>query len=238
MKIKMLTLHYQTETFRQEVHPCLYIGKDRVILIDTGYPGQIVQIENQLSLHGLQIKDLTDIIITHHDHDHVGSLAAIKSANKNLKIHAHSYEASIISGLDKPLRLKQAHEYNKSLQGRDLDEGIAFIKYLQTIEPCDVDCFLENNMLIEELLVIETPGHTAGHISLFSREDSFLITGDALVITDGKLEIPFPQFALNLDDAKKSIEKIHSLSPKIICCYHGGKIQNTEELFAFSHLNK
>ena len=69
---------------------------------------------------------------------------------------------------------------------------------------------------------MSTPGHTKGHISIYLPECSTLITGDALVLEDGRLTIANPQYTLDLERANESAEKIRALDVKTIICYHGG----------------
>ena len=70
--------------------------------------------------------------------------------------------------------------------------------------------------------IMETPGHTSGHISLYFPLS--IITGDAAVNEENKMAIANPHFCLDIEKAEQSLKKIKSLNPKNIYCYHGGKI--------------
>jgi len=109
-----------------------------------------------------------------------------------------------------------------------------FLAYLKTIIPCEITrTVCDNEYIGEGLRVIFTPGHTAGHISLMLEveDDKIIFAGDALAFENGKLEIANPQFTLDMDKCKKSIEKIKALSPNKIICYHGGIIkENVDSL--------
>ena len=82
--------------------------------------------------------------------------------------------------------------------------------------------FADQEIFEQEILVVHTPGHTKGHISLYLINEMTLIAGDALVIEDGRFNIANPDFTLDLETAVKSVEKIRKLSPRKIICYHGG----------------
>lgn len=81
--------------------------------------------------------------------------------------------------------------------------------------------------------VIETGGHSNGHISFFRDHDKVLIAGDALVnmnllTTKVGLQLPPKLFTT---DAKKNIEsvlKIYELNPRIICFGHGPVLYNNK----------
>ena len=70
--------------------------------------------------------------------------------------------------------------------------------------------------------IVGTPGHTTGHISIYINEEQVLIAGDAATIENGELVIANPQFTLDLDKAKESLQKIKAYGAKEIICYHGG----------------
>lgn len=73
--------------------------------------------------------------------------------------------------------------------------------------------------------IVETPGHMPGHISIYLKELKVLISGDALAIENGNLEIAAPQFTLDMAEAKKSILKLLNYNIQKIICYHGGEYQ-------------
>ena len=64
-----------------EVHggPTILLG-DGVVLVDTGVPGSETAILAAVEELGRTAGDVTDIVITHADGDHVGSLAALVEA--------------------------------------------------------------------------------------------------------------------------------------------------------------
>ena len=61
------------------------------------------------------------------------------------------------------------------------------------------------------LRVIATPGHTAGHVSVFDPAGSLLILGDAMNNIDKKLSGPNPQYTADMSQAHQSVKKRTSL---------------------------
>ncbi|MGE8207025.1 hypothetical protein ACQKP0_21200 [Heyndrickxia sp. NPDC080065] len=49
-----------------------------------------------------------------------------------------------------------------------------------------------------------------------------IITGDAAVIEDKVLNVANPNFTLNLEEAKESLDKLIKLNARKYYCYHGG----------------
>src|SRR5258707_14154425 len=87
---------------------------------------------------------LTDILVTHHHHDHTGGIEALKSRHR-CRVVAPAAEASGIPAVDETVR-----------EGDRVQVGSL------------------------EAHVIETPGHTAGHISYFLPADRLAFVGDTL----------------------------------------------------------
>lgn len=70
--------------------------------------------------------------------------------------------------------------------------------------------------------VIQTPGHTPGHIALRLCESGIVICGDAANIGNGVLVGAVPAQAHDLAAAEESFKKITSLNATGYVCYHGG----------------
>src|ERR1700738_3461715 len=90
---------------------------------------------------------LTDILVTHHHHDHTGGIEALKQRHR-CRVVAPEAEADGIPAVDETVR-----------------EG---------------DLVRVGGLAAR---VIETPGHTAGHISYVFANEKFVFVGDTLVST-------------------------------------------------------
>jgi glyoxylase-like metal-dependent hydrolase (beta-lactamase superfamily II) len=74
------------------------------------------------------------------------------------------------------------------------------------------------------LRVVATPGHTAGHISLFDPATGVLVAGDALTNTAG-LAGSNPQFTADAAQAQESVRKLAALPVRTIYVGHGAPIE-------------
>ncbi len=212
------------------VYPALLLDKQNIILVDCGFMGSLPKIDEELGRYGLSAEQITGLVLTHHDHDHMGAAAALKRKNPNMKIYASAVEAPFISAQEKPLRLLQAEEMQKTLPPEQQAFGEVFCDMLRRVEPVPVDVFLDDGDRMDwcgGCLVIATPGHTPGHISLVLEKDSIIITGDAIALEEGKPVIANPQFTLDIEQAKESMEKLLSINAKAFYCYHGGHLAST-----------
>ncbi|WMJ86023.1 MBL fold metallo-hydrolase [Anaerocolumna sp. MB42-C2] len=211
-----------------KIYPVVLWDETNCVLVDCGYVGSLPKIEEALLYNQILPETVTHIIITHQDHDHVGAAAAYKNKYPNVKILASEEEAPYISGARRSLRLDQAEELKKVLPENMQEFGKAFCKLLRSVEQVPVDQLLCG----EELLpfcggcqVISTPGHTPGHISLYLSEFNVILSGDAMALENGTPVIANPQFTLDMEKAKASMERLLAHPADKIICYHGGILE-------------
>jgi len=224
IKYHVLTIVKDLGYTKSVINPVLFESDIGLILFDAGYPKQIKDFESEFSRLGFSIKELAVIVLSHHDHDHIGSLNDLLSINNKIQIWANEIEANYISGKNKSLRLIQAEEYNKTLSNNEKIFGEQFVNYLKTINTVPVNKVINNNEYIcTGVKVINTFGHTPGHISLYLEEEKILFVGDALAIDDNKLVIANPQFTLDMNETVKSIKKIINMNVSKVICYHGNE---------------
>lgn len=220
--IKILKCDINIGGHNKTIYPVLLIDKDEIVLVDTGYPGQLDTIESEMKKHGLTIKQITKVIITHHDIDHIG--CAKELSNMGVKIYAHEIETPYIQGDKTPAKLSKMEQDMNSLPEKSKE----FYKILKNVFPTlyvHVDEQVKDEQELPfcgGIVVYHTPGHTPGHIALLHKESNTLIVGDAANISDGKLVGSNPIYTDNTEQAAASLEKIKSLGSKMIVCYHCG----------------
>lgn len=103
----------------------------------------------------------------------------------------------------------------------------------------NVSRILKERDMVGSFKVIETPGHSSGHISFFRERDGVLIVGDTLVnmnlvTTMPGLHEPPGLFTLDRELNVKSIKKLASLDPRILCFGHGSVLINTGQFQRFA----
>lgn len=223
MKLNVLKIEKIIEGENKIIFPVLIQNEERNYLVDCGYEETFEELKSELESLGIGIKDLTGVIITHDDYDHLGSLKLLNQGNINLKIYCGEYEKDSVSGMIKSERLIQAESTLEDMPAEYKDWAINFVQKLRKVQRVNVDKGLVDMECFErDLIVIHTPGHTKGHISLFYPKTKILIAGDSLVIENGEFNIANPSFTLDMKSAIKSVKKIKELNPSKIICYHGG----------------
>jgi hydroxyacylglutathione hydrolase len=87
--------------------------------------------------------------------------------------------------------------------------------------------------------VLDTPGHSAGHIALWRESDRVLIAGDVLnsmnlITTLPGLHEPPGVFTPDPARNRESIKRIAALEPRVACFGHGPVWTDTAKLIAFA----
>lgn len=196
-------------------------------LIDCGYVQTAEELLCALSSYHVNAGQLDAVIITHDDFDHLGGLAALKTQNPELEVICGKIEAASVSGKVKSERLLQAEESLKTMSEEMLPWALALIEKIKNVTRFEVNkTFDDEELFLNDLVIINTPGHTRGHISVFYSKSGTLICGDALVVENDVLDIANPVFTLDMKEALKSVEIIKHLHPQRLICYHGGIVEN------------
>lgn len=227
--IQMLTITMNTNGMSNRIHPTLIWDDQNVVLIDTGYPGQLNEFRNCFNQLGVSFEKLNKILISHQDIDHIGSLSAIvdESINK-IEVYASEVEKPYIQG-DKMLVKLTPESIAKALETLPAEASDEFRKAfkhrLENPPKGKVDHGLDlgNELSIcGGISVIDTAGHTPGHISFYHKESKTLVAGDALLIENGQLYPSNPQYTFDVEQSLKSIEGLLSFDIDRVICYHGG----------------
>ena len=224
LKIVELPIEFEWNGQTHTLYPSLMIVNQELTLVDTGYPDFLGRIEKAISENGYSPSRLKNIIITHYDIDHIGSLYDFKAKYPRVTIIASKKESASISGKMKSERLRQAEEMLVQMTEKEKEFGRWFIGQLQKLKHVPVDLEVsEGDLLLDGLCtVLETPGHTSGHISLYAPSIHSVITGDAAVFENGELAVANPHYCLDLPAAEQSLARLKHLKADTYYCYHGG----------------
>ncbi len=76
------------------------------------------------------------------------------------------------------------------------------------------------------LRIVASPGHTAGHISVFDPVGGILVAGDAMGTSGGKPVLPDAQFTADMTQAKASVVKLGGLTFEALLVGHGDPIES------------
>jgi len=192
------------------------------ILIDAGIRNSTNRI-----LKGINGRQVSVHVLTHAHADHQGSSKSICE---------HFGIPLWCSVLDKPQA--ETGDVTKEYPGQN-HVVTKFQKCYWAGEGYKVSKTLKENDKIGDFTVVETPGHSTGHLSFYREKDGVLIVGDTavnmnLLTTVEGLHQPPNLFTTDKESNIKSIKKLASLRPKILCFGHGPALYNTGQFEKFA----
>lgn len=230
--VAILTLPSPVPGSNAEVSLTLTWDEQNLVLVDAGFPDQVDLIKQAIVDEGFLAENLTHLIITHQDLDHIGSMKDLQKIAPNMQIMTSVDEASYLDGRSVPVKLAKALAEYDNLpveHKQQVDHGKQVFEQLQL----KFDKELQNGELLPicgGMEVIGTPGHTPGHISLFLHKSRMLICGDAAKVEDGQLHPPSPMHTYDVDLSLQSLEKIKQIPKTGWVAYHGGYLSAGETL--------
>ncbi|WP_300670639.1 MBL fold metallo-hydrolase [Desulfoluna sp.] len=191
---------------------CLFIEDDRQVLVETGGGRALSEIK----------PESVDLIINTHRHiDHVKGNGLFPRA----KVCVHSRERA---SMDDVALVAASGGWSHLMEGGfqdHMDEFPVDPTLLYTQRP--VHGTLADGQVIDcgktRMEILHTPGHTAGHCSVFLPEEEILFTGDICLTAVG------PNYAdpdADIDDLMASIDRLIALKPRAMVTSHSKKVCN------------
>ena len=151
-----------------------------------------------------------------------GAAAAVKASKAT--VLAHAGDIPYIQG-ERPLIKMDPKRVETMIQAVPAEQRDRVRELLLHPPAVRVDRALVDGEVLPlrgGIVVIHTPGHTPGHISLFLPSDRLLVSGDALRVVDGVLAGPSPTATPDLAQATASLGKLLGFDIDRVICYHGG----------------
>jgi glyoxylase-like metal-dependent hydrolase (beta-lactamase superfamily II) len=201
-------------------NPYLLVDSDGLTLIDTGIPGSANKILRYIKHAGYSRRDLNRILLTHADYDHAGSLAALKKAT-GARVYASLFEARAVASGQFPRSLKTDIIILKPV--------FALAELLGRISPAHVDEHLSDGQVLpvlNGLRVVDTKGHTPGHLSFFAPSAGVLFTGDSILSVKKRLVGSHGALTWDQDKADAAVRKQFALRARIVCYGHGNVVMD------------
>ena len=207
----------------QEIFPGLYVitrtmtncfliesAVDELTLIDTGIPGTTNTILRAIESLNYRPQQLKQILVTHSDLDHAGSLAKLVALT-GAKVYAGQHSVQYLESGTMPPHVPGVMN--------------ALMNAMQ--KPAKVDVAVEDGEMLdiaEGILAIHTPGHTPENYNFFWQKHGVLFGADLFFTITGELTLSPSAISWNTNELAKSAIKALELAPHTICPGHGNSL--------------
>ena len=195
------------------------------VLVDAGTPGNKQNILKAVHEHLGSDAVPQAIVLTHGHFDHAGSAKTL-AQHWSVPIFVHRRELPFVDGTS-------AYPPPDPTVGGFMSQVIRFVPNLKIdLTPHLRELQAGDLPWLSGWQVIETPGHTPGHVSLFRREDGVLLAGDAFTTMNQDSMIgtlsrrqqvwrPPTYYTPDWQSAAASVRRLAELSPNVLAAGHG-----------------
>jgi len=158
--------------FPRAVVNAFLVEADVLTLVDTGTPGGAQRLVAALRAMGREPRDVGRILLTHRHSDHAGNAGELARVT-GAEVHASPADGVFLAeGREQP-RPRPATALGRVM--------VPYVKLALPwkLPPVAVRQTLAGGEAVGPFRVLDTPGHTLGHVSLLWPERGILFTGDA-----------------------------------------------------------
>ena len=215
---------------RRSYLTCSYLVGSRAnpgwVLIDTGMDSGGSDVQAGLRAAGAEWTDIRAIIVTHWHNDHAAG-AAEAHDRSGAPVFCGEAEVPYVT------RSTRRPGWLGRLGDRWPEQGpLVLLKGILTNAPHRAvgnPTAAYDGDVIEGFEVVETPGHTPGHLAVWEPQSRTLFSGDALAVVDGDIRRMARPVTPEVQDAERSMARVLDLRPVRICPGHRNPIEVTAE---------
>lgn len=205
---------------RPSYQNCSYVvvTAEGLVLIDAGMASDGHDINIALSKLRFQHTDIRAILLTHWHNDHAAG-ASVTQTRSGAPVYCHE--------LDKPNLTRQtARPGLRGLIADRIPEWGIFVLAIgllgETVPHAvaAATTVSDGDMIPGQFAVVETPGHTPGHLSFYYEPERALFAGDALAVIGDRVRFMARPVTPDHNQARLSMLRCLSLDINVLCPGH------------------
>jgi len=188
------------------------------VLVDAGMDSTGGDIQQGLAAMGSPANSVTSVLLTHWHNDHAAGTRAIQEET-HAKAFCHCGDVPQLTRAT--ARLGWLGKVSEMIPERGL--LVLFKGLLGEATPraiLDPQMVVAGQIIDEFFEVIETPGHTPGHLSFYYRPEKMLFAGDALAVVGNDIHFMARAVTPNVAQARRSMRDCLSLDIEVLCPGH------------------
>jgi glyoxylase-like metal-dependent hydrolase (beta-lactamase superfamily II) len=199
-----------------------------VALVDPGPTTTLPGLVETLKRHGIGLRDIRQILLTHIHLDHAGATGSLLRDNPAIEVFVHERGAR---HLVDPSKLMASAT---RLYGQDMDRLWGEVL---PVPASQVRALTGGERLTasgRELEVAQTPGHASHHVSFFDRASGVAFVGDTAGIRRGTstyIMPPTPPPDIDLELWRASADRILAWDPETLFLTHFGAFHGARPHF-------
>lgn len=220
-RVQLLPVTDNVWCFRQRSYVCCSYAvtdDEGITLVDSGMTSDAAPVLNGLAMMGRTPSDVHTILLTHWHNDHAAGAAVIKEMS-GARVYYH--------GRERPYFMRETARggFRGWLSGHVPERGpLVLARGLlsaATATAIAADVLVrDGDEVLGRFQVVDTPGHTPGHVAYFDATSGVLFAGDALAVVGGELRFMARPVTLDVDDARASMAAMLALPARYVAPGH------------------
>lgn len=206
---------------RRSYLTCSYVVRVRggFVLVDAGMDSTGRDVEQALiRAFGARVEDVRAVLLTHWHNDHAAGARAVQERS-GAKVYYHAGDQAELT------RASATEGIRGWLAQRVPELGpLVLLKGLlgeAAPRAVSADGLVKDGDRVEtDFEVIETPGHTPGHVSFYYRPEGILFAGDALAVVSGRVRFMSRPVTPDLGEARRSMVRCLDRPIEHLCPGH------------------
>ena len=196
----------------------LVLRGEEVILVDSGIDPDGEDVREGLDAVGRSAADVRAILLTHWHNDH-SSGAAVIAAESGARVYYHEAADERMTRRTRARGLRGA--IGAKIPGAGFWAPFKGLFELAPTQAVAATAFVADGEVVEDdFLVIETPGHSEGHLSYLYRPERVLFVGDALAVAGDHVSFMSRFLTQDIEAARASMIRCLEVDAAAICPGH------------------